>query len=203
MGNEIILYCGSFNPIHSGHLQVALDTLEQTGSMVRLVPAWQNPQKSKYSVSFDDRLKMTKMAVLELVKKRHLYPSMIVVDSIEETLKPKYTSDLLAYYRSVHDSLSFSLLIGSDNLLSFVSWHNWTEILDNHGLYVYARPGYEIPPDISDVFKDSKHIFKIIQGQGLPVSSTDIRSSRNFDRFLPNSVLEYIDTHGLYPARDP
>lgn len=131
---KVVLYFGSFNPIHKGHIELAKYLLKNNiCDKVWLVLSPQNPLKVN-SVLWDDnsRLSLANKAVANI--------DDVVVSDVEFSLpKPNYTVDTLRTLRKKYNQIQFSLLIGADNYIIFDKWRNYQEILDNHTVYVYPR----------------------------------------------------------------
>lgn len=109
---DTILYSGSFNPIHRGHLTVAEQVLQAfPGSELWLVVSPQNPLKSETDLAPEQhRLEMARIAV------RHslLHERMQVCDIEFSLPKPSATIHTLQALSARYPQRSFSLLIGSD-----------------------------------------------------------------------------------------
>ena len=129
---DTILYSGSFNPIHRGHLAVAEQVLQAfPGSELWLVVSPQNPLKSETDLAPEQhRLEMARIAV------RHslLHERMQVCDIEFSLPKPSATIHTLQALSARHPQRSFSLLIGSDNAACFNQWIAYQEILERYPL---------------------------------------------------------------------
>ncbi|TDL99859.1 MAG: nicotinic acid mononucleotide adenylyltransferase [Flavobacteriaceae bacterium] len=134
---KIGLFFGSFNPIHVGHVILANHILEfSTLENLWFVVTPQSPFKKKQSlISNYTRIEMVEMAIKN-------YPKMKSCN-IEFSMKqPAYTVDTLAVLREKYPKHQFDLIMGEDNLVGFTKWKNYQEILENHDLWVYPRPGH-------------------------------------------------------------
>src|SRR5258706_7257138 len=132
---KIGLFFGSFNPIHTGHLNIANVMAENTGlEKVWFIVSPQNPLKpSKGLLHEFDRYDMVKAAIADNYK--------FEVSDIEFHLpKPSYTIHTLAHLREKHPDQEFTLIVGEDNLENFTKWTNHDQILEQYGVYVYPRP---------------------------------------------------------------
>ena len=192
---DTILYSGSFNPIHRGHLTVAEQVLQAfPGSELWLVVSPQNPLKSETDLAPEQhRLEMARIAV------RHslLHERMQVCDIEFSLPKPSATIHTLQALSARYPQRSFSLLIGSDNMADFPKWVHSQEILDRYRVLVYPRPGYPTPESArSDGFTILTNL------KELPQAATDVRTriarGENPGAELPGGVWEYIKKHRLY-----
>ncbi|MCK9305316.1 MAG: nicotinate (nicotinamide) nucleotide adenylyltransferase [Bacteroidales bacterium] len=135
----VALYFGSFNPMHTGHMQICryLSEMSEIGQ-VRLVVSPQNPLKgdSRYK-SVSGRIKEVKKAAKKMGEK-------VAVSGIEYTLKrPLYTINTIREIKKREPENSFILVIGADNLSIIEKWHQWEELLKELPVWVYPRKGFD------------------------------------------------------------
>lgn len=137
---HIGLYFGSFNPIHVGHIQVAR-YIQDHGNFdeIWFVPSPLNPHKSEETlVPADIRLAWVKKAITP--------ESGFLCCDIEYGLGlPSYTHRTVEHLIDAHPDLSFSMIMGADNLLGFHKWQNANHLSEICSLHVYARPNYQKP----------------------------------------------------------
>jgi nicotinate-nucleotide adenylyltransferase len=182
--NEILLFFGSFNPIHNGHLAIAnylVEFFEFRELWFVVTP--QNPHKQSSILLNDrDRQHLVQLAIQD-------YPKFKVSDIEFYLPKPNYTINTLTYLSEKFPTKTFSLLIGGDNLESLHKWKNYRMILDNYKLYVYKRPGAEIREFINSNIQ-------ILEAPQMEISSSFIRDAikegKDIRYFLPEKVYQYI-----------
>lgn len=190
---RIGIYGGSFNPIHTGHTQLAASIVAQ--GMVDelwLLVSPLNPLKSgevSDIAEYEHRLKMAELATggIEGVK----------VSDFERHLPlPSYTITTLGELGKAFPEHEFVLVIGADNWERFPRWYHADEILANYQILIYRRPGCEL---------NEKALPSSVQVVDTPlydVSSTEIRESvkkgRMMRRWLDARVARYIKKHQLY-----
>jgi nicotinate-nucleotide adenylyltransferase len=203
---------GTFDPVHIGHLRGALEVAELLKlDELRLTPSARPPHRDTPSVSAQDRLAMVQCAVGGV--------QPLTVDARELLRdKPSYTIDTLESMRAelAADDQLF-LLLGWDAFCGLPSWHRWEELLGHCHIVVLQRPDADSEsPDAMRNLLAGRAVSdpKALKGPGgkitfvwqtpLSVSATQIRqllASGKSVRFLvPDAVLAYIDTHGLYRA---
>ena len=191
-GKEIGLYFGSFNPIHIGHLVIANFLVEFTSiDELWFVVSPHNPHKKKTSLLHDyDRLELAVRAIEGDDRLR--------VSDIEFHLpKPSYTVDTLAYLKDRNPKNRFKILMGSDNLENFHKWKNYETIVENYGVMVYPRPGFEQS-------KADRHpnITVAKEAPLMEISSSFIRKAirqrKDMRHFLPEKTWKYIVEMGFY-----
>lgn len=135
----VCLYFGSFNPFHKTHLGLVQYALAQLPCCeVWLILSPQNPQKdSREQLPYELR----KQLILDAIQED---PRIKLIE-IEATLpRPLYSIKTVQALKLLYPTRSFGLLIGSDNLLSFTTWHRWQELYKLVHLYVYPRPDYPL-----------------------------------------------------------
>lgn len=185
------LYFGSFNPIHIGHLAIANYMLEYSDlNQIWFVVSPQNPFKSKKGLLPDyQRLELVELALGD----SNNYKSSNVEFNLP---KPSRTVDTLAYLYDKYPDRDFSLIMGSDNLVSFHKWKNPEVILEHHNIYVYPRP--ETPKTQFDTHPKIKYV----NAPQMEISSSFIRDAikngKDVRFFLPTKVWEYIEEMNFY-----
>lgn len=189
---EIGLFFGSFNPIHTGHLIIANYMANYTSlDEVWLVVTPHNPLKKKDSlINQYDRLEMVNLAIENA---EHIRSS-----TIEFNLpQPSYTVDTLTHLTERYPNKKFVLIMGSDNLVSLHKWKNYEVLLRDYRILVYPRPDYPAPPELA-----GHPAITITDTPLMEFSSTFIRKAvkdgRNIRYFVPDSVRAFIESKGLY-----
>jgi nicotinate-nucleotide adenylyltransferase len=193
MTSNVVIFPGSFNPVHIGHLAIANYVVEFTPADEFLfVVSPHNPFKSKCELAdFVHRLNMVRIAFdgLELP---------VSVSDIEATLpQPSYTVNTVDALTERYPDKQLSLLIGADNLADFHLWKDAAKIAAHHRLLVYPRAGFDCDDELYQRNNATKLAAPIVE-----ISSTFIRHNipkgHNLRALLPKGVFEYIHKHGLY-----
>ncbi len=185
---RVVLYFGSFNPIHRSHLAVADYVLEnELCDELWFVVSPCNPYKVSSDLAPEDmRLLMARLAVAE-----SKHPTRIVVCDVEFALpRPSYTINTMDHLRGAYPDCQFSLLIGGDNVKGFEGWKSWERLLSEYDILVYPR-GEELT-------EDSR--FRVLNDAPLlRYSSTEVRESVAADRpigeMVTPAVESYIEAH--------
>ena len=189
---KIGLYFGSYNPIHIGHLAIANYIVEYAGmNQLWFVVSPQNPFKRKENLLADYHR-------LELVTRAIDNDDRFRASNIEFNLpKPSYTIDTLTYLQERHPDYSFVILMGSDNLENFHKWKNFEMILENYGVIVYPRPGFD-----KSQIPVRKNITVAEDVPLMEISSTFIRDAiktgKDIRYFMPQKAWEYLDEMNFY-----
>jgi len=210
--NAIGILGGTFDPIHFGHLRMAIDLQEALQlSQVRFVPCYQPVHRKPPEATIEDRCAMVELAIRD-------EPGLQVDRCEIDRQGLSYTIDTVRFLEEKYPHDALCLILGSDSLIGFTSWHEWECILEKAHLIIAHRPHFQLPTQgkIGKVVKkhatdqwEDLHEKKAgcIYFRGvtqLEISATDIR--RQFlgqvnPRFLlPDSVLEYIQAHKIYQA---
>ncbi len=193
---DIGLFGGSFNPPHIAHCIVAETVRDQFGfEEIWWVPSHHPPHKTDEELaSAEHRLAMTQRAVAD-------HPAFRVCDIEIRREGVSYTVDTLRTLQDEYPDVSFWLIIGSDSLRSFGSWHRPDEIIERVPIVVYKRPG-AISSVVDPRFANRVHF---ADAPLLEVAGTEIRarqrSGRSIRYLVPESVRAYIEEHGLYRGK--
>lgn len=201
---------GTFDPIHNGHLRMALELSEALAfDEFSLVPCRQPPHRASPGCSDQVRAEMVALA-LEGCDRLQLDERELKRDDIS------YSIATLQQLRAEYgDAVSLCWCVGMDSLVNLSSWYRWRELLDFAHLVVVARPGWQLPGsgDVGqwlsqhragpEVLREKSSGHVIIQPLSLlDISATDIRrrvADGNSVQFLtPNAVWQYIQQHRLY-----
>lgn len=207
MKEKIILFGGTFDPIHIGHTEVALCAAKQiNASKIIIIPARRSPLKTKQPVAADtDRIAMIQLAINGL-------EGFDISNAELNRGEPSYTFDTIQELREQHgESCEFYWLIGADMLPGLPLWHRINELLDECNICVMNRGGYEKPDFNSLRGKLNYENIKNLQNNTIntpliDISSTEIRKrlANNEDvcKLLHPAVLDYIRKHKLYIPND-
>jgi nicotinate-nucleotide adenylyltransferase len=191
---RMMLFFGSFNPIHNGHIALAEYAVEhKLCDQVAMIISPRNPFKQSWAQAAEtDRYEM-----VELACKASKYPEQIVPSVIEFLLpKPSYTVNTLRHLTENYGSqMEFSILMGSDLINQLPRWKDAQEIIQGYDLYVYPRPGHEVK------FTTARTTF-LSDAPQFPHSSTDVREAlernESVERMVATDVEKYIRSKALW-----
>ena len=201
---------GTFDPIHLGHLRMALELYEELDlAKVHIIPCFQPVHRKLPVASPKQRLAMVECAIEN--------EPALFADAREIRRKaPSYMIDTILEMRQETPHTPLCLLLGIDAFLGFPSWHRWKEILEQAHIIIAQRPQYQLPTTgiIGDLLKERlknevAYIHENTSGgillrpiTSLEISATDIRKQiamgRNPRYLLPDDVYAYIKQHGTY-----
>lgn len=201
---------GTFDPIHCGHLDVAMAARTALKlEHVYLVPARVPPHRSAPLASTADRLAMVTLAAST--------QKWLRVSNIELTEPgPSYTMDTLDRLEAQGMDLpSLHVITGADAFAEILTWKGAPGLLDRCPFVVVSRPGYPAPalrqvlPALAPRMIDAggsdlparPGIF-LVDAPTAPVTATEVRtraSSRSsLEGLVPEAVAAYINRHELY-----
>ena len=218
MIQRIVLFGGTFNPIHNGHLIVARAVAEYYHfERVTFVPAYVPPHKgeprtegregqstARYQASAEDRLEMIRLAIAD--------EDLFEVSDVElKRRPPSYTFDTLMQLRQEHGlDVQLHWIIGTDMLEDLPTWHRAREVVEMATIITAARPPYS--ERLSATMEKLRVRFTAEQISRLAaaaaptplidITSTEIRhrvrAGRSVRYLTPDSVIDYIRKRGLY-----
>ena len=223
-GQAVGVLGGTFDPVHLGHLRIAVETrriLELSRTM--LVPTAVPPHKRADELSpVHHRMAMLQLAASE--------SDQIEICPLElERERVCYTIDTLRALRSGRPARRPVFILGMDSLLQITIWRGWQELVREFDLAVIERSESQtrvdesLDPRIADrlvsLNADSSkasfvgelepgrggRIFRVPIGP-IPISSSSIRmrarSGLDLASLVPPAVAEYIQRSGLYLTED-
>lgn len=201
---------GSFDPIHYGHLHIALDLYQQLHlSEVRFIPCKSHVSDKKIVATEQQRVTMLQLALQP-------YPYFSIDKRELNRPTPSYMIETLASLRHEMGNTPLGLILGYDNLATLDRWHQWTSLIDYAHLLIVPRPDHaeSYPKEIHDfveryqtqdpllLSQQPAGLLFMTHVQALPCSATYIRktiASGNYPvDLLPATVLDYILEQKLY-----
>ena len=187
---KIGLYFGSFNPIHIGHLIIAINAINTTLlDQVWFILSPQNPHKNSSTLLNENhRLSLIKLAIEN--------ESKLKASNIEFKLpRPSYTIDTITYITEKYPADEFAIIMGSDSFNNLPKWKNFELLIKNTTLYIYERPNFKI-----DNYLKAK--IYILNAPLLEISSTHIREmikkGKSIRYMVPDVVKDEIDNNNYY-----
>lgn len=220
---SVAIFGGTFDPIHDGHLRVALAVRDRFDlERVLLLPAWCPPHKQgEVLTPWGHRFAMAAIACLEV--------EAVEASPAEGYLAgTSYTVEMLERFRTDCGPVEPLLFVmGSDSLAELPSWKNYPRILELANLAVAPRPGTgrlralnALPADIAVRFDEAEpddapaaalppagRIYWVemdpvdISGSGV---RRRIQEGEKATGLVPDAVATYIARYQLYgKRRDP
>jgi nicotinate-nucleotide adenylyltransferase len=198
MQRKLGVFGGSFDPIHFGHLNMAVELLEHWGlDEVCFVPARLSPFKQEAPpVAAEHRLEMLRLAT-------DPYPAFTLSEMELLRAGPSYTVATLAGFRELYPSAKLYLLLGEDCLGGLEKWKDIAVILDLAQPLLASR---SFGAGKVEALRDRTIREAILRGW-TETSLLDIEARRLRARLergaccqhlLPAKVLDYIKSNALY-----
>lgn len=201
MNKRIVLFGGTFDPIHNGHLHLALACRNAVPfDRMILIPAHLPPHKDTATASDRDRLALCRLAAEPF--------DWIEVSTLElEREGPSYTIDTVSALEVRYPGAEILLLIGSDMLYYFEHWFRYRELLQKVTVLSAVRENAEDDRLVrqAELLRRMGGNVKLIPAPALPLSSTKLREKlrrgEDISGFLPPQAAAYIREHHLYKER--
>ena len=181
-----IIFGGTFDPIHNGHLRIASFAAKKFSAKVIFVPN-KSPRWKEPLTDISHRSKMLFLALKEADFKFEI--STFEVDKEDEI---NYSIDTVRNFKEVYPNDELYFLIGADQVNQFDKWKDAVELSKLAKIIFSNRPNFELSKENIEKFNMTSLDFY----DSGDVSSSDIRELKSLD--LPNSVREYIEDNGLY-----
>lgn len=125
---------GSFNPVHTGHVRMAIEVLEGLGlDRVELVPASEPPHKAgEDMLPFELRLDLVRRAIAGI-------PGLGANPLEAERSGPSFTCDTLTCYRTERPEAEIYFILGASTFLELHNWRRGLELPELASLVVVNR----------------------------------------------------------------
>ena len=216
MKEKIGIFGGTFNPIHSGHLQAAEEVMSRFGlDRILFIPSYLPPHKGlEEVVSAEDRMRMVELAVRN-------HPGFIASALEVEARETSYSIDTLERIKNVCPDVRIFFILGVDAFLEIGTWREYERVIEECKFIVMSRPGFrlesvagvlggrfdsEMTKISGDAPVDEARLsrFRVFLApiRALDISSTDIRRrlrrGESLEDFVPEDVRTFIMDRKLY-----
>ncbi len=190
--NETLIFGGSFDPVHNGHvamLQAAIDQIKPSRTLV--IPVGNAWQKSRMPFAPSrHRVAMLKLA----------FPNLTVDDREVSRGGATYSVDTMRELRRDHPQEKFVWLLGSDAFSKLDTWQEPASLAQMVKFAVVRRAGEAI------ALPSTPQQHDIVDCDPPGVSSTQIRAllkgsaaeRESVKNLVPDAVYDYIQHHQLY-----
>jgi nicotinate-nucleotide adenylyltransferase len=203
MKRKIILFGGTFDPVHHGHTIVAQSAVEQLGvDELIFIPAGRSPHKQSHSQAPDSaRMEMLMLATAGNDK-------FSVNDWELKRPSPSYSFDTVNFFiRQYAGEAQLYWLIGADMVDGLPSWHKIGRIVELCNLCIMTRPGHQNSdfPSLEGILTPAQ--IQQISDNTITVPSVNISSSSirkllagggDISEMVHPKVLDYIIKNRFY-----
>lgn len=196
---KIVIFGGTFNPIHTGHVKLAKAAVDKLNAdKLLIIPANIPPHKAADCLADGtDRFNMCRLAF-------DGYDKAEVLDLELKQQGKSYTVNTLEQLDRLYPNSQFYLLMGADMFFTFTQWKQPHKIAQYAVLCAAARDNNQ--------YNNLIEQGKLLKSQGIDsvvlnidpfeISSTEIRARLNNKQsckgVLPDKVIQYIEQKGLY-----
>ncbi len=201
--NSVLLFGGTFDPIHHGHHEIATFVATKLSvDKVIFVPAADPPHKDTASItSAKDRYAMVELAIQD-------EPLFSISDCELKRQGPSYTIDTIRYFQDLFgSSTQLFWLIGADSIKDLGGWYKIEELVESCQIVTACRPGANkqelqlLCNSLSTGMIKQLETYWI-ETPEIDISSTSIREcaidNKPIDSWVSLPVVEYIHKHQLY-----
>lgn len=204
---------GTFDPVHFAHLRLAEEALEHLPlASIRWIPSGLPGHRGTPQASAAERIAMLRLAIAG-------HPRFGLDEADAWARRPVYTVHTLERLRmELGEELPLVLIIGADQLQALNTWHDWKRLFELAHIAVAERPGYPaagkaLPEEVAAQYArrhaSTASVARSAAGciARFPMTALDISASacreaiaagRSARYLLPDAVLDYIASHGLY-----
>jgi nicotinate-nucleotide adenylyltransferase len=190
----IALFGGAFDPPHLGHVALVQHALARFGfERLLVVPAGNPPHKLVHAPA-EVRARLAELAFGRIPR--------VEISRVElEPGGPRYTVDTLRWAREHLGEPT--LVVGADQLASFLDWREPETILTLAVLAVATRPGYsedDLEPVLSALSRPERVVLFPIPAHNVSSRALRerVRQRRPIDHLVPPAVNVEIERLGLY-----
>lgn len=185
---------GTFDPVHWGHVALAVEALEQLAlDEVILEVAQVSPFKETPRAPAELRVKMVEGAI------RGCSGLRVGTSEIRRP-PPSYTVETLREYGK--EGVDVWLLMGTDTLMGLDGWANVEEILRRARIGVGERAGFARESAVSRLRAHWRERVDWFRMRAIEISSSEIRrrvrEGRRICHLTPEEVVRIIEENGLY-----
>lgn len=188
---------GTFNPIHNGHIELALKAYETLGlDKVLFLPSGKSYMKS-HVLDSSHRARMVELAI-----ESHPQFELSLIEVNREG--NSYTFETLRELTAMNPDSQYFFIMGADTLYMIEKWRKPEEIYALSTLVVTVRDDFDME-DIrrkGDTLSQKGARIEYINMPPIDISSSRIRElvkqGKDISNMVPQSVCQYIKEEGLY-----
>ena len=195
---KILLFGGSFDPPHRGHISILKSAVQYADfDKILVVPTGTPTHKKNCTAPFDVRMYMSQVAFGNIGDK-------VEISDWEGTnMHDDYTYLTLQYLKEKYDNADIYMVIGSDSLFTLDSWKNAEFVMKNCTALVFARED-ELEDDMALKAQNLEAMgakIEFVKAEIINVSSSQFRreGEKNAD-IITDEVQNIVDEYSLYSS---
>lgn len=190
-----LIYAGTFNPIHTGHLIIAEHVREELkADKVIFIPSYKPPHRENDVAPAIHRLNMVKLAI-----NNNKYFELSDIEFKSEEKSYTYNTILNLKKNNPDYSQKYKFIIGTDAFNLVNSWYKAEELKSLLEFIVIERPNNSQKIETVNV---KEFPYTIIKAPYIEISSTTIRkrlkAKKSIKYLVTNEVEDYILKNELY-----
>ncbi|MBQ5885241.1 MAG: nicotinate (nicotinamide) nucleotide adenylyltransferase [Clostridia bacterium] len=196
---RILVFGGTFNPVHVGHVEMLKKAqVVISPDLTLVIPTFLPPHKSVSSdfLSSVVRLNMCKLAFDEFENTE--------VSDIEIKAKEKsYSVITFSKLHEIYPDAEFIMLCGADMFLTLQTWYKYDELIKLTAFCALPRKeGADELMEYAKIIENDGGKCIVIDEEVTDISSTEIRqklfNNEDVSQFVPDKVCEYIENNNLF-----
>lgn len=197
---QLGLVGGTFDPPHYAHLILAEHARDELDlQQVLFVPAGTPPHKDSTRTPVQHRLAMLALAI-------QANPAFAISRVDVDRPAPHYSIDMINLMLDLYPDTGLHFIMGEDSFRDLPTWNAALGMVASGRvrLVVMQRPGAgaTFPAMHEAILPGLAPYVTMLSSRMVEISSTDIvrrlRTGRSVRYLLPDTVLAYIQEHGLY-----
>lgn len=207
-----VFYGGTFDPVHDGHVAVAIAARDALGTPIHVLPAADPPHRDPPGASAQARADMLRLAIAG-------QPGLVLdLRELERGGRSWSVDTLHALRAQLGPEAAIAWVVGADSFRSLDTWREWESLFDLTHFVVAGRAGHPIRDDLPGRLQRAVHGRWIDAPAGLRTapagrvlalqqalhahSATDVRAriaaGLPWRTLVPPAVADYIVKHRLY-----
>ncbi|TMB92432.1 MAG: nicotinate (nicotinamide) nucleotide adenylyltransferase [Chloroflexi bacterium] len=197
MTARVIVFGGTFDPVHNGHLAVAEQALAHCDAVqVWFVPAGTPPLRSPARAPLTARLAMLHAATTQR-------PELRVMDTESRRAGVSHTIETITQLHAEHPGVELCILLGADAARNIAEWPGHDQLLSRERFVVVNRSGAQpfVAADAAAAGYDPART-RLLNIESPPISASQVRrhvaDGESLDGLVPAAVAALIAELGLY-----
>ena len=191
---------GSFDPVHNGHLAMALLAQQQCKlDSVLFIPCKHHPLAKQYQATDAQRIAMLALALAP-------YPQFKLDQREMYSEETSYTINTLKSLHKSYPDETLVLILGMDVLAQLDQWHEWQQLTQYANLLIVQRNSLmqaDLNPAIKAfIAQQPKGKITFLDNAPINISATAIRNHEfvgsDLQQQLPANVFNYIQEQKIY-----
>lgn len=195
---KILMFGGTFNPVHNGHVRLCRTLAERIGADLTVIIPTYSPVHKKTGDELEpsaDRLAMCRLA---FDGERETVSDLEIAKG-----RPCYSYETLEELQKEYPDAELYMACGSDMLLSLHTWRKPERIYELATVCAMSRgDDFSVLADYVEQFSKKGLRAVIVDVPPIELSSTELRKKlekgENIEDDVPKKVADYIRERGLY-----